>query len=762
MTDRLYELLPTLYRVRDAAQGEPLRALLQVIGEQADLLEADLQQAYDNWFIETCEPWVVPYIADLLGHTPVQDAALADGDTSADLALSAVLTPRREVANTLRYRRRKGALALLELLAADVAGWPARAVEYAPLLRQTVSLRLLRAGRGGTVDLRHAEALGAMGTPLGTLAHSPDLRRLESAHGRGLHGSAKVALHVWRLQAQSVTRAPAACQEDVAPHCFTFSALGNDAPLFNRPMARGCGQADLAAPNLPVAITRAMLAAPLEPGQRLAPADERWYGLARDADGREQAQSLAIWAPGWPPSQPQTGRGRAAAGDANTLPIPAHRVLVADLSGWAYQPPRDHVLVDPVLGRLMFPPRQLPRRQVVVSYHQGVVAELGGGEYTRVLQQHDGAEVIRVSGSAALREALKRWQREDDAQSVPIAPAGQPAHAVIELGDSGVYVLPVAVWLAPGHTLQLRAAQRTRPVLRLLDWQVDRSDNLLVSGGEGSRFTLDGVLVTGRGLQIEGAIASVTLRHATLVPGWSLEGDCCPCRPSEPSIEVIDSGACIVIERSIVGSIQVNNDERRTEPLPLRILDSVVDATCDTAGDSACEAIGAAASRSAFVALHIERSTVIGRTMVHAIEWGQDTIFTGCVSVARRQVGCLRFSHVPAGSRTPRRYLCQPDGGLAAVRREGEEAGAAPEAIAAQQQAERLRVRPRFDGLRYGQPAYARLSASNAPEILRGAGDESEMGAYQHLHQPQRLASLATRLEEFTPSASDTGVVFAD
>lgn len=761
MTDRLYELLPTLYRVRDAAQGEPLRALMQVIGEQAQLLEDDLRQAYDNWFIETCEPWVVPYIADLLGHVPVQDAAVADGDTSADLALSAVLTPRREVANTLRYRRRKGSLALLELLAVDVAGWPARAVEYAPLLRQTASLRLLRAGRGRLVDLRCTEALQTLGTPLDGLAHGPDVRRLESAHGRGLHGGAKVAVHVWRLQAQPVTRAPAACREDVGPHCFTFSALGNDAPLFNRPLPPGCDAAHPGDVGLPVAITRARLAAPRTPGERLAAADERWYGLARDADGREHAQSLAIWAPGWPPAA-RDKAAAASADDDRLLPIPAHRILVADLSGWAYQPPRDHVLVDPVRGRLMFPPRQIPRRQVVVSYHQGVVAELGGDEYPRVLQQHDGAEVIRVTGTAALRDALRRWQREDDGQGLPIAPADQPAHAVIELGDSGVYVLPVAIWLAPGHTLQIRAAQRARPVLRLLDWQVDRSDNLLVSGGKGSRFTLDGVLVTGRGLQVEGAIASVTLRHATLVPGWSLDGDCCPCRPSEPSIEVIDSGACLVIERSIVGSIQVNNDERRTDPLPLRITDSIVDATCDHGGDSACEAIGAAGSRSAFVTLQIERSTVIGRTMVHAIERAQDAIFTGCVSVARRQVGCLRFSYVPTGSRTPRRYLCQPDGVLAAVQREGEESGATAAAIAEQQRAERLRVRPRFDSTRYGQPAYARLAAGNAPEILRGAGDESEMGAYQHLHQPQRLASLATRLEEFTPAASDAGVVFAD
>lgn len=53
--DRLYKLLPYIYQLRDSEQGEPLRALLQVIDEQVNIVEADIAQIYDNWFIETCE-----------------------------------------------------------------------------------------------------------------------------------------------------------------------------------------------------------------------------------------------------------------------------------------------------------------------------------------------------------------------------------------------------------------------------------------------------------------------------------------------------------------------------------------------------------------------------------------------------------------------------------------------------------------------------------------------------------------------------------
>ena len=69
--DRLYELLPAVHRIRDAEEGEPLRALLSVIAEQVGVLEADLDQLYDDQFIETCAEWVTAYIGDLIGYRPL-------------------------------------------------------------------------------------------------------------------------------------------------------------------------------------------------------------------------------------------------------------------------------------------------------------------------------------------------------------------------------------------------------------------------------------------------------------------------------------------------------------------------------------------------------------------------------------------------------------------------------------------------------------------------------------------------------------------
>jgi hypothetical protein len=65
--ERLYDLLPAIYRIRDAEEGEVLRALLSVIEEEMQALEQDIARLYEDLFIETCDEWVIPYIGDLLG-----------------------------------------------------------------------------------------------------------------------------------------------------------------------------------------------------------------------------------------------------------------------------------------------------------------------------------------------------------------------------------------------------------------------------------------------------------------------------------------------------------------------------------------------------------------------------------------------------------------------------------------------------------------------------------------------------------------------
>jgi hypothetical protein len=813
--DRLYDLLPAFYRRRDEERGRPLRTLLEVIAEQVDVVEEDIDRLYENWFIETCQDWTVPYIGDLVAYEPVSEAVGGAGVSGG---------PRREVANTIRYRRRKGTLALLELLAADVAGWPTRAVEFYGSLGLAQHVNHQRPTRGRSVDLRGGVALNRLNGPFDELAHTVDVRRITSHRTRGRHNLPTVGLFVWRLGSYPVTQTPAYYKEEAGVHCYTFSVLGNDAPLYTRPEPEPDPTHIAEESNLPLPLGRRVFA-------------------ARKTDYYGPGKSLEIME------------------DEARRSIPPDRIVVADLSGWIYRPRRGQVAVDPELGRIAFNPREVPDR-VWVSYHYGATAKIGGGEYDRSIPPppyhllfdevdlRDPTSLIRKLQDAAdplsgylrdlfseegqqmlgeardldappeghlriLVDELNRLLEDEDlydggrfhgvdlaentsrlvgeglrgrdlvrlnrllleqaypdelARSFALYRVGpgqehrringalerwrgeRPRHAVVEVTDSGVYVEQINVPLQRGQTLQLRAASRARPVIRLLDWHTDLPDALSVEGEPGSRFTLDGFLVTGRGVQAQGALAGLTIRHSTLVPGWGIYGDCEPRRPAEPSLHLFDTPhVCVDVEHSIVGSIQLNQNEVRADPVRISVSDSVLDATSPER-----EALGSPDWRVAHAALTIRRSTVIGRLQAHAIDLAEDSIFEGKVEVARRQRGCMRFCYVAPSSRTPSRYGCQPD-----LAEQAAKAGAATEAGGeAAARRERLRVRPRFDAVRYGVPVYCRLAGGCPEEIKRGAESGSEMGVFHDLFEPQREANLRARLDEYTPAGTDAGVVF--
>jgi hypothetical protein len=739
--DRLNQLLPAIYRMVDTEEGQSLRALLQVIAEQVNIVEDDITRLYDNWFIETCDDWVVPYIGELIGFQPVHEAGEpGDPRQAQGHARNKILIPRREVANVISYRRRKGTLALLELLANNVAGWPARAVEFYKMLGWMQHLNHPRLRRGQPANLGAGENLDLLGSPFAKTTHTVDVRRINSHRTRGLFNIGSAGLFVWRLKTYSVTETPAYCIEEEGPECYTFNALGHDTPLYNLAQPETSPTHIAGVLNLPTPIRR-------------RPFEDRTvkHSKPRHASADYYNHSLSVCLPD------RTGELKEVAREF---------VIPANLSDWhKFRPARGFVAVDPVLGRIVFPSNQKPRHGVVVSYQYAFSADIGGGEYERPLSEAADAYIFRVGKNEPLgtiTAALQAWENQK-----PRARA-----AVIELQDSGVYTEQLNVDLAAGEYLQVRAAQRRRPVLRLLDYMASLSDALRIQGKKGSRFILDGLAIAGRGLQINGQedtsdeseetqampldndLCDVTIRHCTLVPGWSLHCNCEPQRPNDPSLELEYSRARIRIEHSILGAITTEARERASEPQQIQITDSILDATSEDR-----VALGSSRGAVAYVALTIARSTVIGRVQTHSIELAENTIFNGVVTVARRGRGCMRFCYVPDESRTPRRYECQPDLVKRAVS-ENASIPAGERAAAMDQEADR--VRPIFNSLRYGTPAYCQLADRCAEEITRGADDESEMGVFHDLFQPQRAANLRARLDEFTPAGMDAGIVYAN
>src|SRR5215213_1097916 len=223
--ERLYDLLPAVYRVRDSEEGLPLKAVLSVIAERVAVVEEDIAQLYDDQFIETCAEWVVPYIADLVG---------AGGVVSVD---EAGFSARAYVANTIRYRRRKGTIAVVEQLARDVTGWPASAVEYFVRLITTQNVNHIRLRNLATVDLRDWRAIERLNGPFETSAHTADVRRIAGpgragepapTFVRGRYNIPNVGIFLWRLQPYSLTDSPAVRVDN---RRFLIHPLGIDAPL---------------------------------------------------------------------------------------------------------------------------------------------------------------------------------------------------------------------------------------------------------------------------------------------------------------------------------------------------------------------------------------------------------------------------------------------------------------------------------------------------------------------------------------------------
>jgi hypothetical protein len=489
---KLWPLLPEVYRNDDSAVLDapgPLQELLSRIAVQVATVRRSLDRLWDDQSIESCDDWVIPYIAALV-DTNLVPAMDARGQ-------------RLDVANTINYRRRKGTLGLIEELTANVTGWESRAVEFfralgryrhgldpaigwpadssdpagARTLQHAERLVGLLTGTpaGGFADIRSAAGAAATGTAFDEFHHFADVRRGEGA--LGWYGIPKVGIFLWRSVSLSVDRGTpvpvASC-----PGTFAFDPTGRQIPLF---------QADDRAPD-----GYGENWAPLAEWQVPGPLTQEVYDAVRAA--HEAPPPKGAWPDPKASFWPET---------LSVTPV-----------GAGVQLDEDEVLVWPEVGR--FKLVGAANDDVEVGYHYGLFSRIGAGPYDRrQLQQCDHAPptvdplpVTTADGGSAIDLANA------------LAALGPVGTVVVTDGLTSTAVSPVGSPAAPIQDVTMRAADERRAVIRLAagdsPWVFQGST---APGSADARLRLEGLLVAGQDVVLRGGFHEVVLSCCTFDPG---------------------------------------------------------------------------------------------------------------------------------------------------------------------------------------------------------------------------------------------------
>jgi hypothetical protein len=706
--EKLWEMIPSIYRHEDGIAQNPgvLRALVEIVAEQAAILRRSHDRLWDDQFIELCDDWVVPYLGDLVATR-----------------LVSALNPRGrrvDVAKTIYYRRRKGTLRVLEELISDIAGWDGTVVEcFRRLTRFRHGLdpqpsplagRLTHTMPGGWADLRHARAAELVDGPFDEFHRTVDVRRHRGLDGR--FAIPKLAFYLYRLRAFEVRGVTPLAR---AGGGFSFDPSGRDVPLF-MPRGRASDWDDWRAAReweLPspipcrlldhaeYTIQEALILELVDQGLDPLAADDlrtlRGVRFASEGRLREMLELLdhsadillaAIYERLLAGALVEECGKHALMPDAVAVEeapgatVPPERTVAGNLEGWTGNAPGKRVVIDPERGRFLFIGGP-PGAGSTASYHYGFAGEIGAGTYDR-LDVEDREPVIASSGGG------------------PLGAGDIANNGVAQIDDSATYG-PISDKLSVQH-LTLQAANGERPYLLLAsNWVLNTGAN------DDADLLLDGLWLGSQGdhaVVLRGDYERVTIVHSTFDPGGE-DRDGNQIRPVPLVIEA--QVEQLTIASAIMGPIYTRANGK-VEQLTVR--DSILQST----------APGTPALVLPRGEVALQRVTVFGGVDVNVL-WATEALITAAVDVTNTQAGCFRFSAAPIGSRVPRAY----------------------ESFFATDFA------PFFTSQRFGHPGYGQLSQSAPQELLRGAETGSEIGAFGGLLNPIKFDSLRAKVDEYLP-----------
>jgi len=723
--EKIWEMIPAVHRHEDglAENIGVLRALVEVVAEQAARVRRSHDRLWEDQFIELCNSWAVPYIGDLVGTRMVS-------------ALNLNTRARRvDVAKTIYYRRRKGTLSVLEELISDITGWEGNVVEGFRRLAKTrhgldpepsyYAGRFTGTLPGGFADLRSAHAAEMSNSAFDEFFHTPDLRKPKGEDG--LYGIQRLLFYIYRLRAFQVSGVIPREVEGTGGRGFTFDPSGRDIPLYmprnrpHHPQASANGQSDwgkwrpsyeweLPAPircrllghaeyiiedkDIIELVEDGILANALaEELRQLSDIHYKTEQRLHDALGQFPSSATFLDPSKYLPilsaaiikkcgKRALYPNGVYVAENGNT--ISAEQLTAGDLTSMQTTVADKRIQIDPERGRLLFIGN--PPVDVATTYHVGFAAEIGAGSYDRSSVEQYTADKQHSGGGE-------------------ITAANLLNDGVTQIVDSASYG-PIGSKISVKKMVFI-AANQLRPYIRLEgNWVLDTGAN------EDSELVLDGLWVGAEmasSVVLRGDYEVVTLRHVTFDPGGTKTQD--PGSDELPTISLVVEGNIekLVVDASIIGPIQLANEGYVEK---IEITDSVVQSQDETA----------AALQLPDSELHLKRVTIIGNVHAQCL-WAADSLIVGQGSIQNTQCGCFRFSAAKIGSRLPRPYRS------VWIKK--------PNLL--------------FSSTRFGNPAFMQLSQNAPKAIERGAENLSEMGAFNSLINPIKLDGLRAKVDEYMP-----------